>query len=172
MPFDLQRPLPQIWIQYNPITHSLHFSSCSHVVAFFLFLAQNLLHLMGQCYSTCTLVADFIVYLESQLLCALIAVVEGALEFTASPWNIQREGLLLQSPGLWGVFCCVGWGANKRFSLQNLIIVTTCNASCKCSKALFWNCSRHQGTIKLRVPKKVIHTRISAHVSVSNKSIV
>jgi hypothetical protein len=30
---------------------------------------------------------------------------------------------------------------------------------------------RYKGTIKVRVPKKVVFTRISVHVSVSNKSI-
>jgi hypothetical protein len=58
------------------------------VAAFLLILAQNLLHLKGQSSSTCILVADlvvdFIVYLESHLLCALITAVEGALEFTRS----------------------------------------------------------------------------------------
>jgi uncharacterized MAPEG superfamily protein len=54
------------------------------MVAFLLFLAQKLLHLEGQSSNTCTLVANFIVY-RITFIIALIATVEGALEFTASP---------------------------------------------------------------------------------------
>jgi hypothetical protein len=43
---DLQRPLLWMLIQCNPITHSLYSSSCSHMAAFLLVLAQKLLYLM------------------------------------------------------------------------------------------------------------------------------
>jgi uncharacterized protein YeaC (DUF1315 family) len=48
------------------------------------FLQQKLLHLMGQSSTTCTLVANLIVYLESHLLCALIVAIEWVLELTRS----------------------------------------------------------------------------------------
>jgi hypothetical protein len=98
----------------QPIIHSLYSSFCNHVAAFVLFFAQKLLHLKGQSSNPCILVVDLILYLESHLLCVLIATVEGVLEFTASPWNIQREGLLLQSPKFWRVVCCVDWGVDKK----------------------------------------------------------
>jgi hypothetical protein len=68
---NLQRPLLQREIQCNPVTHSLYSSSYNHVAAFLLVLAQKVPHLMGQSSTTCTLVANLIVYLESHLLCAL-----------------------------------------------------------------------------------------------------
>jgi hypothetical protein len=49
---------------------------------FFLVLAQSLPHLMGQNSTTCTLVANLIVYLESHLLYTLIGAIEGILELT------------------------------------------------------------------------------------------
>jgi hypothetical protein len=69
----------------QPIIHSLYSSFCNHVAAFVLFFAQKLLHLKGQSSNPCILVVDLILYLESHLLCVLIATVEGVLEFTASP---------------------------------------------------------------------------------------
>ena len=81
---NLQRTLLQREIQCNPIIHSLYSSSCSHMAAFFLVLAQKLPHLMGQSSITCTLMANLIVYLELHLLCSLIAVIEGVLELIGS----------------------------------------------------------------------------------------
>jgi hypothetical protein len=66
------------------MTNSLYPSSCSDVATFLLVLAQNLPHLMGQSSTTCTLVANLTVYLESHLLCALIVAIEGVLELTGS----------------------------------------------------------------------------------------
>jgi hypothetical protein len=63
---------------------SLYSSSCSHVAAFPLVLAQNLLHLIDQNSTTCTLVANLMEYLELHLLCAIIAAIEGVLELTKS----------------------------------------------------------------------------------------
>jgi hypothetical protein len=52
----------------QPFTNSLYSFSCNHVVAFLLVLAQKLPHLLGQSSTTCTLVANLVVYLESHLL--------------------------------------------------------------------------------------------------------
>jgi hypothetical protein len=85
----LQRPLLQMLIQYNPVIHSLYFSSCIHMAAFLFFLTQDLLHLTGQNSTTCTLVVDFTVYLESHLSCALTSVYNemGSLRQKAEKWH-------------------------------------------------------------------------------------
>jgi hypothetical protein len=63
------------------------------VAAFVLVLAQKLPYLKGQ---SSTVVANLNVYLESHLLCVLIAAIEGVLELTGSHLNKQRESLFLQ----------------------------------------------------------------------------
>jgi hypothetical protein len=79
----------EMLIQCNLIIHSLYSSSCIHVTAFLLVLAQKVPHLMGQSSSTCILVVDLIVYLELHLLCALTSVYSEteSLRQKAEKWH-------------------------------------------------------------------------------------
>jgi hypothetical protein len=97
----------------NAIPSQIHCILLAATCYIFFVLVQKLPYLMGQSSTTCTLVAILILYLESHLLCALIAAVKGVLELTRSHWNIQREGLFLQIIAYWGVVFYVGWGANN-----------------------------------------------------------
>jgi hypothetical protein len=95
---------------------------------------------MNQNSTTCTLVANLIVYLELHLLCALIILVEGVLEVTkiyrekaifaahcilrgnllcrlghmcGLGHNIKGEGLFLQLITFRGAVCCMHWATNN-----------------------------------------------------------
>ena len=134
---NLERLLLQREIQCNSFTNSQYSSSYSHVAAFLLILAQNLLHLMDQSSTTCILVANLMKYLELHLLCALIVAIEGVLELTGSHWNIQKKAFF-------ATHCILRGYLLYRLGVDNMVLIVVpyyneiCNMDWGCSDLLYY----------------------------------